>query len=92
MRYKVEMWYMYGWDDAGWTEEKDGVSKPMRFRTKLQAQAELNNFFAEVKNAVASGDMDVEETPEDYRIVPILKTSHSNVLNLLVVQNCRSMS
>ena len=71
MQYKVEMKYFYGWDDAGWTEEPDEGSIPLRFESVDQAQAALVDLFAEVKAAVASGDMDVEENPDDYRIVEV---------------------
>jgi hypothetical protein len=63
------MKYLYGWDDAGWTVDSDEASKPMRFETVRQGQAELNDFFAKVKSAVTSGSMSVEENPKDYRIV-----------------------
>lgn len=68
MRYKVETKYFYGWDDAGWTEETYEGSKPLRFESAREAEAELKSFFANVKAAVASGDMDIEENPGDYRI------------------------
>jgi hypothetical protein len=69
MRYKVELRYIYGWDDAGWTEEDDAGIRPMRFRTVGEAEAEIESHFADVKAAVAAGNMDIEETREDYRIV-----------------------
>lgn len=68
MRHKIEMKYFYGWDDAGWTEEKDGEIKPLRFQTFSHAQAALNEFFAEVKTAVVAGNMNAEEVSTDYRI------------------------
>jgi hypothetical protein len=71
MRYKVEMKYIYGWDDAGWTDETDEDSKPTRYETILEAQAELDDHFAKVKAAVAFGDMDIEENTADYRIVAV---------------------
>ena len=71
MQFKVEMKYFYGWDNAGWTEETDDASKPMRFGNVQQAQAELDDFFAKVKAAVATGDMDIEENPGDYRITQV---------------------
>jgi hypothetical protein len=71
MQYKVELKYFSGWDDAGWTEEMDGVTKPQRFGSIREAQAELEEFFADVKAAVTSGDMDTVENPEDYRIVKV---------------------
>lgn len=63
------MMYFYGWDDAGWTEETDKESKPLQFDSVQEAQAELEDLFADIKAAVASGDMDIEENPADYRII-----------------------
>lgn len=50
----------------------DGITKPSRFETIHQAQAALDEFFADVKVAVAAGDMDTEEVADDYRIVAVL--------------------
>jgi len=69
MQYKIEVLYTFGWDDAEWTEETDGVTKPMRFETVNHAQVELEEFFAEVKAAVAAGNMDTQEYSNHYRIV-----------------------
>ncbi len=69
MLYKIELRYFYGWDDAGWTHETDTETTPMRFRTANEAQAALDEFFAEVKAAVIAGGMDIEEVRTDYRIV-----------------------
>lgn len=71
MRYKVEMKYFNGWDDAGWTEDNGEASKPMRFESIHRAQAEFDDFFAKVKAAITAGDMDIEENPKDYRIVEV---------------------
>lgn len=71
MQYKVEMKYFYGWDDAGWTEETDEGSKPLQFESVQEAHAELDDLFASVKAAVTSGDMDIEENSEDFRIVEV---------------------
>ena len=69
MRYKIEVLYTSGWDDAEWTEETDGVIRPLRFETVGSAQADLDEFFADVKAAVAAGNMDTEENHTHYRIV-----------------------
>ncbi len=71
MRYRVEIKYIYGWDDAGWTDETDEDSKPTRFESVQEAQAELDDHFAKVRAVVAFGDMDIEENPADYRIVAV---------------------
>jgi len=70
MPYKIELRYAFPWDDAEWTEEDvNGVETPLRFQTIDEAQAALEAFFALTKEAVAQGNMDVEEDPADYRIV-----------------------
>ena len=71
MSYKIELRYFYGWDDAGWSEEIDGATKPSRFDTVEQAQVGMSEFFADVKAAVAAGDMDTEEVRDEYRIVAV---------------------
>jgi hypothetical protein len=71
--YKIELKYIYGWDDAEWTgENNDGVAPtPMRFRTIEAAQTAINEFFAVVSAAVTEGSMGIEEDKNDYRIVEI---------------------
>lgn len=71
MQCKIELRYFYGWDDAGWTEEIGGEIKPLRFETGGQAQAALDELFAEMKAAVVAGNMDTEEVRDDYRIVAV---------------------
>lgn len=71
MRYKIEALYTSGWDDAEWTEETNGVTRPLRFETARHAQADLEEFFANVKAAVADGSMDIGENPNHYRIVAV---------------------
>ncbi len=71
MLYKVEMRFSYGWDDAGWEEgEADDTEwKPLRFHSRTEAQTAIDEFLADVKKAVAAGNMDMENDPSDYRIV-----------------------
>ena len=71
MKFKIEVVYTYGWDDAGWIEETKGVTRPLRFGTVVHAQAALDKFFANVKSAVAAGNMDAEENSNHYRIVAV---------------------
>jgi len=85
MRYKIQLRYIYGWDDAGWTEEINGIEEPMRFETIEQAQAALEEFFAEITIAVAAGDMDMEENPDDYRIVDADRQSSKNALAIIIL-------
>ena len=71
MRYKIEMRYSYGWDDAGWTDATDSEIIPTRFESMHYAQVALDELFADVKSAVVAGDMDMEEVRDDYRIVAV---------------------
>jgi hypothetical protein len=68
-RYKIELKYFCGWDDAGWTEEANGRNRPVRFSSLSEAQATLDDFFRAVKVAVIAGDIDCEADRADYRIV-----------------------
>ncbi|MBV8780008.1 MAG: hypothetical protein JO353_01300 [Phycisphaerae bacterium] len=43
--------------------------KPLRFHTRELAQAALADFFDHVRAAVREGNMDIEESAADYRIV-----------------------
>lgn len=71
MRYKVELKYSYGWDDAGWTDEIDGKIQPTRFQNVAEAEVDLLEFLANVKVAVTAGDMQLGHDLEDYRIVKV---------------------
>jgi hypothetical protein len=69
--YKIELRYFYGWDDACWTEEKAGETKPMRFPNVPRAQRAIDEFVADVKAAVVAGTMDSEAVREDLRITQV---------------------
>jgi hypothetical protein len=69
MQHKIELRYFYGWDDAGWSEEVNGETRPLRFGNREEARQAIEEFFVDVKAAVVSNDIDIEEFREDYRIV-----------------------
>jgi hypothetical protein len=71
MPFRVEVRYAYGWDDAGWTEDTGSGPEPLRFPTRDAAMAALAEFFKEVRDAVAVGYMDVEERPDNYRVIEV---------------------
>lgn len=71
MAYKIEMSYLGGWDDAGWTECIEAAEWPMRFETIADAQTVLAEFYADVKEAVAKGNLDRKENRNDYRIAVV---------------------
>src|SRR4051794_24715526 len=58
MQYRIELRYWHGWDDACWSEEINGETRPMRFQNIEEAEVAINEFFAGVRAAVAAGDMD----------------------------------
>ena len=71
MQFKIELRYFYGWDDANWTEEIDGETKPMRFRDVNYARTVIDEFIADVQVAVAAGNMDAGAVSDDYRITEV---------------------
>ena len=73
MNYKIELRYLFGWEGAGWTEADDRGERPLRFNDRFAAQTALAEFFAEVRTAVRNGDMDIGASPDDYRIVEVLR-------------------
>ena len=46
-------------------------ASPLRFETVSSAQVALDEFFTNVKAAVAAGNMDTEENYNHYRIVAV---------------------
>ena len=69
--YKVEMRFLGGWDDAGWTHEYDSGPKPMRFSSREKAQAEIDEFISDCDDAVKRGDMEFGHDNSEYRIVEV---------------------
>jgi len=69
MPYKIEIRYAFRWDDAEWTVEDDKGVQPMRFSSIKDAREAIDDFVADVREAVVRGDLDIEEDPDDYRIV-----------------------
>tara|TARA_Y100000310_G_scaffold268347_1_gene280885 strand:- start:1412 stop:1918 length:507 start_codon:yes stop_codon:yes gene_type:complete len=61
--WKVEQQFIYGWDDAPFTEDDE----PMRFSTREAAQEEIDTFIADQHEAFKAGHMDSEYNAEDYR-------------------------
>lgn len=71
MLYKIEMKYIYGWDDASWTEEDDDGERPLQFQYVHDAQSAIDEYLADVNSAVAAGDMDVDDSPSNFRIATV---------------------
>lgn len=71
MQYKIELRYIYGWDDAGWTDEIDGKEHPTRFGTIAEAETDIYEFLSDVKTAIAAGDMQLGYNREDFQIAEV---------------------
>jgi hypothetical protein len=69
MRYKIELKYTYGWDDAGWTDETRHKVEPVRFASAAEAHLALREYFEFRKAAVADGNMDSDAESSGCRIV-----------------------
>ena len=61
MKYMVEHRYIYGWDDAGWSEN----DLPWRFDSVEAAQAEID------ETVQAANEAGMEYDAGDYRVVPV---------------------
>ena len=66
MIYMVQERFVYGWDDAGWSNDVG----PLRFNTVLEAWDEVDEFLAEANEAFRAGDMTDSYHREDFRVVP----------------------
>jgi hypothetical protein len=66
MKYKVELNFSYGWDDAGWEDD----DKPTRFDSIEEAQAAIDELITDVDEAVKLGHMTEGYRKDDYRVVP----------------------
>lgn len=53
IKYRVEMKFAHGWDDAEWSEN----GEPLRFDTPEDADDEISDFLTENLRAVRRGDM-----------------------------------
>ena len=84
IKYRVEHEYIYGWDDAGWTQD----GKQSTFSTHQEAQDEIDDFCAETQREEGIGSY----YPEEYRIVMFIleekKMSTETKLGWLFVFLC----
>lgn len=71
-QWKVEHKFASGWADAEWRVNSDDEnSSSMLFDTEAEANAEIDEFIADTKEAYRRGDMDSEYNREDYRAVMV---------------------
>lgn len=65
-RWKVQQLIGGGWDDAEWTEDE----KRLRFASKAAAEAAIDEFIADVADAVRQGNMSEPYDRREFRAVP----------------------
>jgi hypothetical protein len=74
-KWEVQTLFSYGWDNVWenvWNDyDDDNNTTPVTFDSPEEAQAELDDMFNDVAEAVARGDMDTMYDRDDYRIVPV---------------------
>ena len=77
-KYKVQRDYIYGWDDAFFSEEET----PTLFDNKADAEQEIQGHIEEIKDAIKLGNMDKDslEEREDFRIVEVDTIETNNKL------------
>lgn len=62
-----------GWINCWSIEDANGNRRPQTFATEAEAQAEIDEIFADEAYDVEAGDRSLDEcsSPEDFRIVPV---------------------
>ena len=66
--WKIQQRELGGWFDH--VEHTDDVETVQRYATERKAQADLEEFLNDVRDAYEEGLMDSAYDPEDYRVVP----------------------
>ena len=64
-KWMVECRYLGGWGDAEWTDD----DVPLRFKTKKEAEAAIDEFIQETKQAYRRGHMAGTNSRHEYRAV-----------------------
>lgn len=61
-----------GWVNT-WSEEVDGVSRPLLYATEDEAAFDLKAFLTEISDEIAYGERDPDNgfDPEEFRIVEV---------------------
>jgi hypothetical protein len=71
MSYEVQHYTLfYGWVNTWSYAEADGVMQPETFATAAEAQAALDEFFADLEEEVAAGQMAPHDRDE-FRVWPV---------------------
>ena len=70
--YEVQEWTLCdGWTNTWLTYDDKGNEVPSTFKTKEDAQAELDDFFYQCEQAVKDGNMEDVPDREDFQIVKV---------------------
>jgi hypothetical protein len=69
--YEVQEHTLCGWENTWTTYDDEGNEVPSTFRTKEDAQAELDDFFYQCEQAVKDGNMEDVPDREDFQIVKV---------------------
>ncbi|MFA5911068.1 MAG: hypothetical protein WC815_20025 [Vicinamibacterales bacterium] len=71
MQYEVQHYTLfYGWVNTWAYAEADGVMHPERFATAKEAKAALDEFFEDLEEEVAAGQMAAHDRDE-FRVRPV---------------------
>ena len=69
--YEVQEHTLCGWENTWTTYDDDGNEVPSTFSTKEYAEAELEDFFYQCREAVEDDNMEDVPDREDFRIVKV---------------------
>lgn len=68
--FEVQTRMVSGWENC-WTVYDKDVAHPWTFESREEAEAELNDYLQDIKEAVKAGYMQAEYPREDFRIVEV---------------------
>jgi hypothetical protein len=69
--YEVQEHTLCGWENTWTTYDDDDNEVPSTFTSKQGAEAELEDFFYQCREAVEDGHMEDVPDPDDFRIVKV---------------------
>ena len=79
MSYEIQHYTLfYGWVNTWSYAEADGVMQPETFATAAEAQAALDEFFQDLEEEVAAGQMEPHDR-DDFRIRQVPGTARAGV-------------
>ena len=67
----TDLWEVQEFTLCGWANNWDTDGKPSVFKSKADAEEELNWFLAECQDEVEAGNLEDVPDREDFRIVPL---------------------